>query len=331
MTSGIMKTDSPIPVIYVLSNGRSGSTLLDLALNTGVGVWTLGEAQLLPLSVRSGQDGLAQCGCGSLMAECGFWGPILDRIPMGPGPFPIEYFRRENRNGKVLRRELLADVLKGRASTRWRSAVEDYGERNAKFFSVVKEAAEREKGQSMRWLVDASKDPYRLLWMKESGRFALRIIHIVKDPRAYVFSTTRRGRDGWRSVIRMAGRWLVQNYMSSRLCRRSFAPTDTFFLRYEDLANDADGSLARLGDWLDVSFESDVSAKFRSAENHAVAGNPMRWDDRPIRLDQVWRKQLSRSRARFVWCVTWPWRLHYGYTGNGRSPGSEDLPTTGQN
>ena len=39
------------------------------------------------------------------------------------------------------------------------------------------------KGDQVQWLVDASKSVYRLLWLRETGLFDVRVIHLVKDPR----------------------------------------------------------------------------------------------------------------------------------------------------
>ena len=41
------------------------------------------------------------------------------------------------------------------------------------------------KGDQVQWLVDASKSVYRLLWLRETGLFDVRVIHLVKDPRTF--------------------------------------------------------------------------------------------------------------------------------------------------
>ena len=63
-----------IPLIYIAGPSHCGSTLLDLMLGSASGVWTLGEAQVLP--VLANED-TRPCGCGRRIHECDFWGPVL--------------------------------------------------------------------------------------------------------------------------------------------------------------------------------------------------------------------------------------------------------------
>jgi hypothetical protein len=67
-----------LPLVYILSNGRSGTTLLDLLLGAHPRVWTVGEVQNLPWEMRYPR---APCGCGNPVQESPFWAPILHDIP----------------------------------------------------------------------------------------------------------------------------------------------------------------------------------------------------------------------------------------------------------
>ena len=66
-------------VIYVAGLGHSGSTVLDMLLATGgkavsLGqIWNVLREDPLKTSTRF-------CTCGASAPDCGFWGPILDRI-----------------------------------------------------------------------------------------------------------------------------------------------------------------------------------------------------------------------------------------------------------
>lgn len=304
-------TKSRIPVIYILSNGRSGSTLLDLLLGAHSEVWTLGEAQILPWEVRENR---LPCGCGVSVNDCDFWQSVLINIPINKGRYPIEYFREKHNSGKTLRWNHLYDIIRRTPSKKWSLAVDEYGKLNAQYLEAVWRAAEGYREQPIRWLVDASKDLYRLFWLQHSGYFDLRVIHLMKDPRAFVYSMTKKLLPGGRrKVIRFTGRWLVENWLYSYLCNDPAFAGRSYRLRYEDLASQPAKTMTLLGDRLSLDF-SDVSLdSFRQYENHAVAGNPMRWQSSTIQLDEKWRQSLPKNHARLTWVFTRLLAQSYGY------------------
>ena len=300
-----------IPVIYILSNGRSGSTLLDLLLGAHPEIWTLGEAQNLQWELRKG----ALCGCGLPLSQCKFWNRVLPNLALKTDHVSINHFRERDGGGKVLRYFLLPDLWRGAVNKKRRELISEYGLLNARYFKTVHQAAEEWSGTSIRWMVDASKDPYRLLWLQSSGLFDLRVIHLMKDPRAFVYSMTKPNfQKAWRKVIRMSGRWLVENLLFFRLCRSAFSTNQVFFLRYEDLASTPNDVMARLCTWLGVDFYQPIVRNFRKVENHAISGNKMRWQSSKIRLDTAWRESFPQRYADLVWILTYPLAAHCGYT-----------------
>ncbi len=287
-----------IPVIYVLSSGRSGSTLLDLLLGAHPEIWTLGEAQHLKLW----RDDSLACGCGEPLPDCPFWRDILPTLTLDG----FDHFRDNDHQGRVLRPEHLLDVATGRCLLpSHRAAAEAYGALNAPMFEAARSAAAELTGTEPRWLVDASKDPYRLLWLEASGRFDVRVVHLVKDPRAFVWSMTRKpGAGTAQRRARFAARWAIENALMRRL-------TATFgergrTLRYETLASDPDRTMGDLGAWLGCGYPADGVATFRKAVNHAVSGNKMRFEERPVSLDESWRRGLRPTDAWGIWAATLP-------------------------
>lgn len=305
-----MNKQHKIPVIYILSNGRSGSTLLDLLLGTHPNTWTLGEAQNLPWEL--GTPG-ALCGCGASLRECDFWAPLLSPIPLDASP-PIEFFRESKGGGKVLRWRLLPGLWRGTVSSRQiQQQIKEYGKVNAEYFSIVREAAE-ERGYRIKWLVDASKDVYRLYFLQKSGLFDIRVIHLTKDPRAFVYSMIKRWLPGGkRKALRMTGRWIVENAIGLRLLSTAFEEGQSRLLHYEDLASRPQETISVLGNWLGLEASGFATSDFRDIENHAVSGNKMRWEDTEIRLDDRWKQLLPKTYAQIVYGLTWPVRKQLGY------------------
>jgi hypothetical protein len=303
-----------IPLVYILSNGRSGTTLLDLLLGAHDHVWTTGEAQNLPWELVNPR---APCGCGNPVHESPFWKPILPDIPTDTDGYHVGCFHNSEQVGKVLRWNLLPDLIRGRARPRWRDAVEEYGRKNETLFRVVREAAEERSGNEIQWLVDASKNVYRLFWLQQSGRFDLRVIHVMKDPRALVYSMARPWLpSGIHRVLRYTGRWIVENALMAHLCRVNFDPEHVRRLSYETLAGAPEETMEAIGEWLGVDYPPELVHNFKDYENFAISGNMMRWreSDDDIRLDERWKSRLPVAYQHLVHMLTVPFRRFCGYT-----------------
>ena len=66
-------SNTPLHVVYVMGVGRSGSTLLDIALGSHPRVESVGELKNL---VRGGWRENGYCACGSRVQECDFWARV---------------------------------------------------------------------------------------------------------------------------------------------------------------------------------------------------------------------------------------------------------------
>jgi hypothetical protein len=307
-----------IPVIYILSNSRSGSTLLDLLLGSHPQIWTLGEAQDLPWILREKQK---PCGCGTPVELCEFWKGLIPEIPVHKGQHPIGYFRDEYFSENKLRsrelrltlfKTLLSERLTGNSSKVDTSAIEEYVDLNTQYFQVVWKAAQKDQGGEIRWLVDASKDPNRLYWLQQSRKFDFRVIRLTRDPRGYVNSLTRPEHKRM-IILKTTRRWIFNNIIFLLMCHTNFGREQVLNLKYKRLASDPDAILREIGKWLDLEFPNDVPQRFREYENHAISGNSMRWQEKGIYLDEKWKKELSRLDIMLVSSLTWPFRKLFGF------------------
>lgn len=303
-----------ISVVYILSSGRSGSTLTDLLLGSLPGFWTLGEASMLPYELC---DERSPCGCGTPISQCDFWNAVVPRISLDePRSHSIGYFRESYSRRITLRWREATSILSGSITAGQARSARKYGAANAKYFAVVRDQASVD-GSTVEWLIDASKDPYRLYWLLYSGRFNLRVVHLTKDPRAYVYSMAR-GHDSYsvRDIIRWAGRWTVDNFIQSALTKLHFEDASVLHRRYEDIANYPSEMLSDVKNWLGVSGQISHDEKkgvIREYKNHAVSGNKMRWEDTKIELDEKWKRNLSEREKTMVWAVSGWLATSYGY------------------
>lgn len=302
-----------VPLVYIASNGHSGSTLLDLLLGAHPTVWTLGEAQNLPWELRNRRT---PCGCGQPVEEDDFWRSVLDDIPLEIEGYHIGYFRNIAQVGKVLRWKLLPDLFRNDISDEWRPAVQEYGWKNAKYFDAVRAEAEERSGTDIEWLVDNSKDPYRLFWLQHSGMFRTRAIHLVKDPRAFVYSMTKDNPTDLTAIARYTGRWIIENAIISTVVNKSVFDENVRRVTYDELAQRPKQTMQAIGAWLGLDYDASLIDSFREHENHALSGNMMRWreSEEDIYYDESWKRHLSPAVARFIKEATKPFASFCGYS-----------------
>jgi hypothetical protein len=293
-----------IPLIYIASDAYSGSTLFDLLLGMLPEAWTLGEAQHLWQRIR---DHMV-CACGVPLAECPFWQPLIPKIAT------VSYSPLFSRfiPSYVIRGQYLPAMLWSRISPGLRDEIGQYGDLNNAYLRIVWDAAEAHK-PNLHWLIDASKDAYRLYALHQSERFDMRVIHITKDPRAMVYSHVKNGRERDKMmVLRKSGRWLINNMLFNHI-GHSLGPSRYRHVRYEDLARFPNKTMNELLEWLGMS-PIETLDHMRLYESHAIGGNAMRWEDRPIMLDERWKHRLSKINQQIAWLIGLPLCKRFGYT-----------------
>lgn len=276
-------------VLFVAGSGRSGSTLVTNVLGQADGVLAAGELRYL--WQRGAVEG-RPCGCGQSFAECPLWSRVMKEIDADPSEVAA-----------TLRRSLRMRRL-------WRREVEAHPAITALYAAL-----------DGHLVVDSSKlPPYGRLVDGLPG-VDVRVLHIVRDPRATAFSwRRRRGLDGPEDrqlmsrppVAKAALLWLVWNATAAILWRRSGR---YLRVRYEDFVADPSGVTARIADFAGVPGIAFDGNTVHLAPTHAVAGNPSRHRTGAVEVtaDDEWVAGLSRSAFTLVTAITAPllWRWRY--------------------
>jgi hypothetical protein len=180
-------------------------------------------------------------------------------------------------------------------------------------------------------VVDSSKHPSLAHCLRWQPDVDLRVLHLVRDPRAVAYSWSRQvlrpdtDRQSYMtrySPATTARQWDVQN-AAFQLLARTGVPT--MRLRYEDFTAEPELTLHRVADF--AGLPSRDSYPFLTADgpswrahlsgSHSVSGNPMRFTTGqiPIRADEKWRTSMPKAQQRAVTALTLPLLAGYGYLG----------------
>ncbi len=310
-----------INLIYVASIGRSGTTLFESMLGAHSQMDTLGELHLWPHEIREG--GVQPCGTGYHVQDCPFWSEMRHRVDPLAQPDPrIDTFREEHDGGRTLRLSRLKDFTPGEVPSEVEGRIRQYGLNNYEIFSTFMDLVEEKTGSRPSWVVDASKDPYRLLWLLRSGLFNVKVFHMVKHPCGFAYSVTKDWvhRTSWTSVFpqsyytaRQSLAWLIRNELLRRIATH-FLDDDSYrLLKYEEIASEPHETFEDICDLIGVDYEETAVENWRSGSRFTIAGNPMRYEDRPIELDERWKTRLPAISRLLVYLVTGMARSRYGY------------------
>ena len=264
------------------------------------------------------------CGCGEIVAACPFWTKVIDGAH---GEFEdgidVERFLRIQRESVTPR--------KVPALLRTRSGEASYvAEVTAALYRSASEVA------SAQVVVDGSKNPGSAAVASWDPRTFM--LHLVREPRATVYSWNRRRRVGQPAMsARMAtGGWCKWNLLAD-VVSRSLPPGRRLRLRYEDFVDDPVGTVGRLAGLVDPTLAGGLPAdllrpgRARLTTNHIIASNPskFRTGDVPLEPDEVWRQQMPLRERTLIGSVAWPLMLRYGYV-PGRTGRTARQPRTGQ-
>lgn len=298
----------PLKVIYIMGSGRSGSTVLDMALGSVPGVVSTGE--LANLAFKTDFDN-EYCSCGSLLVACPFWSKVLTALKSQGHYDPARYARLQVQYERM---RSLFRVLSARRNNdvnfQW------YLLRSSAIFRTIA------KFTGAQAVVDSSKGPVRALALSRAPGIELVPVHLVADPRGVAWSLRR----AWAanppagiqhalkpvSSARAAAGWLATNWAAEHVKR--YLP-GTLLLRYEDFAADPAETVERI--LRAAAIDNPAAGPPEAIEPgklHMPAGNRVRRQDKVvIRMDDAWVRGMSAGRKLWVRVLSSPLMAKYGY------------------
>jgi hypothetical protein len=253
-------------VLYIMGTANCGSTLLTRLLAAHSQVASVGE--LKATAIRDVDS--YTCGCGEAFAACCFWRTVTTVCRKRGVDFDIHDFRTQIRSDKWFADKLLKATTRGRIfeALRWVSlkglpqasgALAQAIERNAVVIDAVCDVLGRP------FFLDASKDPTRAVHLSRSRRFDTKVIHLVRDGRAVVASYRKRAPNHANNVAL----WRAKTIECEK-AKRLLPSSNVLTMRYEDLCENVDTSLARILQLVGVAPECDVLGNASRMTSHII-------------------------------------------------------------
>lgn len=303
MITRTIDTASP-HIVYVAGYGRSGSTLLDIILGIHADCFGAGELRSLFHCMQSG----IACSCGRRIPNCPVWSEVAPEA------------LRKLVSGDIGRAVYVTDANEALISRRRDS--DTYTRLWTEVFRRVSDVTGKKA------VVDSSKSDRatyrRVRLLLDRGGMPVSILHLVRDPRAIMWSMVRGSNRRLEAdqQARLPGgmarglfSWIWINMSLDGLARRR-PSLPMMRVRYEDLVDEPSAALHSIGAHLDLDMGI-VLERLSSAAaldaGHGIAGNRMRRAG-PIvlRHDREWEKKLPRA-ARAVSLLALPLMKRYGY------------------
>jgi Sulfotransferase family len=298
-----MHESSRLRVIYIAGISHTGSTLLGHMLGELEGTFYGGEIR------NTWQRGVLEnraCTCGATFANCSFWHAVIARLPFSAEEKAEDLSRLHRQATRLRERRPRADSLLRRPGTR--EAVV-FAKATEALYCAVADVAR------VHQIIDSSKSPRYAAFLGRLPSIDLRVVHLVRDPRATAYSFLRRSDLGYKEVFTRSLRWVSWNVEAERLARLEIPYAR---IRYEDLVENPIASL----DCITKAFElrsDELPIEGRSvtlSSKHIFSGNRARGEVGRVALrnDSEWRRELPEGMQRVVRATTLPLLRRYGYS-----------------
>jgi hypothetical protein len=312
-----------LKILYILGTSRCGSTILDNILGEVNGFFSGGEIRFLWDRYLAGRF----CGCGKPIGDCEVWSSVL--APSAGASADAKTISRWQHD--AVRVKHTARILREDPKAVRRGPLGSYAGEILDVYRAL------EKVTSARVVVDSSKRPSNGAVLRLLPDVEAYFVHLVRDPRAVVYSQAQVKPNPDRNVPaemprvppgRMALEWNALN-LAAEAVRRKVDRHRYILVRYEDFASDPGAAVRRIVDFvgeqpgsLPISSNGEVFLNV----NHTVSGNPSRFQTGAVqvRRDDRWLRLMTRNDYMLTTAVALPLLLRYRYPIRGMKQSKED-------
>jgi hypothetical protein len=281
-----------ITVIYIISDRRSGSTLLENMLSKSNETVSVGELAMLKGHIAKEGPGEIwnwNCSCGKSVLQCEFWSKVLADIYDDTFETKITW---PYRSSKALSVAILPSITKNNL---------------LKFIHTKKNIQTTKKLDEVysaianisdkKFIVDSSKDPMQALAVNECKNVNAKFIWLSRDVRAITFSKLKRWKVNKRSDKKPL-ETLADSFYYKRICSavlKVIGDKNAIKINYESLAADPQKELDKI--CKKFGLENYAAPQYMELSNdHTIAGTPGRFERKKIAADDSWKDFYKQNK-----------------------------------
>ncbi len=305
-----------IPYVYMVASSFSGSTLLAMLLDAHPEIASIGEvSNIISRLVRTGRCEEYPCACGVPIRECEFYKAVQEELYTKGCDLDLHNWGTMLGEHLGVRTNRILFGIPESAS--WAASVRDavFGLVPA-YRRHIRQVFERSEAvaravldvSGKRVFVDGSKAVNRAFHLANRPTLDLKVLHVVRDARAFARSCLKHG--GRISPVSIRY-WRRVHAVTRRL--KDMLPSDAYYVfRWEDFCAAPEESLHQLCGFVGVGREEMLSRV--NERKHHVIGNEIRLKPVPgIRSDESWRHVLTRDQVRMVERIAGDVNRSFGY------------------
>lgn len=287
-------------VIYIMSDKRSGSTLLENILSKSGEAVSVGELAMLKghlIKEGFGERWNWNCSCGKPFLECTFWSPILKDL-YTPNQQSFDTKIAWNFKTKLL---AINAIIPTFFTKKIQKIIQS--KKNKRVTDTLANLYTSIAGHSgKKFIIDSSKLPVQALAVyKKAYKGNVKVIWLKRDIRA--IATSKRK---WKEQNQRKRKTLLKQifdiFYYKRLCytvAKMIDPADLIEMDYESLAQHTKEEMQRLISAIGMKPFT-IPEYMELEEDHTIAGTPGRFSKKPIQYDDAWKKQFESDKLAYA-------------------------------
>lgn len=283
-------------IIYVMSDKRAGSTMLENILSKSNETVSIGELALLKHHIfrrGTGDRWNWNCSCGSPVKECVFWSRILEDIDVNAPAFNTKIYWN-SKSKRILAGSFLLSIFESKLQeidkrSVNKNTIETLYAIYRRIFSTT----------GKRFIIDSSKDPVQayLLYIHQPTDINVKVIGLKRDIRAVAASKRKWNMINKKEQHKSLAQLLRNSLLYYKLCNQVLKlvrEEDKLLINYEQLATDTQSQLNKIVQKTGLQ-PYNAPALMHIENDHTIASTPQRFSKKPIKYDNSWKQTYSNK------------------------------------
>lgn len=265
-------------IVYIVSDRRAGSTLLENMLGQQQGIVSVGEMRMLQGHLKKegpGEKWNWKCSCGEEILECPFWSEVNKTVDLLDKRTRLDH--KAFKSGFSQNKKQVVSFIES-LSVEGHHIAQD----SAKILEEVLDVSDA------KWVIDSSKDPFQAYFLYQSRPTKVKLVHLHRSVEALAYSKLKHKGDSSPSSMKMMA-YMRQVSRQNQLLKsvvEKIPSKDRYQLNYKDLAQHPKDQLSGLLNFLGVDHQRDnLPTHVEPQISHSIGGTPSRFERRPIEFD----------------------------------------------